>query len=110
MSSVEQPLVELVGVVEELAIGDASKQARRGPVLVTSEGPVSVYVLGDNPFSPSQLARWSGQRVSMRGVWRGTTLRVAPEDIAALPMEPEKVDSDAAGWTLPSSAPDGEEK
>lgn len=73
--------VKRTGQVVERPQGGQSKQSRTGPVLKTIDGLVKVYVLGDNPFSPSQLSMWLGQRVEVAGVWRGETLRVAPDDI-----------------------------
>ncbi len=75
----------LTGRVVTGPIGGESKQRHSAPFLETAEGPVQVFVLGDNPFEAASLAARVGETVELSGTWRGLVLRVAPQDITALP-------------------------
>ena len=100
MADTDGPLATHTGRVVERALGGESKQARTVPVLGTEDGDILIYVIGDNPFAPSQLAAWLGLAVEVTGRWRGNALRVAPADIRALPDVPAGPNTDE-----PTTAP-----
>ncbi len=75
------PAISMAGIVAFGQIGGESKSAHHGPVLLTAEGAIPLFVIGDNPFDAKALREDVGKRIAVRGRWRGNTFRVAPEDI-----------------------------
>jgi len=108
MSETKASVVTRIGRIVERSLGGASKQARRGPVLETADGDVQVYVIGDNPFSPSQLSGWLEQRVEVTGSWRGDTLRVEASDVRSIADTEPATDTKPATDTEPSTVTDAE--
>ena len=77
---------EFRGRCKERLLNERSKSEHVGVILETVDGWLSLYLVGDNPFSHEKLRLHLGKNCSVQGVWRGLTLRVEECDFEVLDL------------------------